>query len=105
MDPRYLLPNFDYEVEGANLDETETQLWLSIKPRSQVALCPCCKTSTKRVHSHYKRVIQDVASSGRPVEITLNVRRFFCDNAVCQRRIFTRSEERRVGKECRSRLS
>jgi transposase len=89
MDARDLLPNRDYEVEWVHPDDDGAKLQLSIRPLAQAVACPCCQTTTQRVHSHYERQVQDIAWGGRQVMITLKVRRFFCDNATCPRRIFT----------------
>jgi transposase len=88
MDAGELLPKRDYEVEWVHPDDSGAQLQLSIRPLAEAAACPCCQTITRRVHSHCQRRVQDVAWGGRQVAITLKVRRFFCDNASCPRRIF-----------------
>jgi len=52
------------------------------------AQCPLCQRWSKRIHSRYWRVIADQPWAGRPVSIRLRVRRFFCRNGRCPRRIF-----------------
>jgi transposase len=52
------------------------------------ALCPLCRRWSKRAHSYYGRTIRDLPWAGCPVVIRLQVRRFFCDNPRCERRIF-----------------
>ena len=52
------------------------------------AQCPLCQRWSKRTHSRYWRVIADQPWAGRPVAIHLQVRRFFCLNRPCPRRIF-----------------
>jgi len=52
------------------------------------ASCPLCRRWSKRAHSHYGRTIRDLPWAGYPVVIRLRVRRFFCDNPRCERRIF-----------------
>ena len=89
MDLSFLLPNSDYEIESGTIDELRTLLRLTIRPHAATVCCPCCGASTKRVHSHYKRQLKDMSCSGRQVAIAINVRRFFCDNSACKRRIFT----------------
>jgi transposase len=51
--------------------------------------CPLCQQAATRVHSHYQRTVADLPWAGLPVQITLTVRRFFCDQFNCPRRIFT----------------
>ncbi|NLX21036.1 MAG: transposase family protein [Phycisphaerae bacterium] len=41
-----------------------------------------------RVHSHYSRVLADLPWHGTPVQLHLDVRRFFCSNLCYRRRIF-----------------
>ncbi|MFB6273974.1 MAG: ISL3 family transposase [Salinibacter sp.] len=50
--------------------------------------CPCCRTSAERVHSRYRRCPADLPVAGLPVSLNLEVRRFFCDQPDCRRRIF-----------------
>ncbi|WP_449457459.1 ISL3 family transposase [Streptomonospora litoralis] len=52
------------------------------------AACPVCATRSPRVHSRYVRRLADTPVSGREVLIHLEVRRFFCDEPTCKRRIF-----------------
>ncbi|MGW0204792.1 transposase [Streptomyces sp. NPDC003233] len=50
--------------------------------------CPDCGHESARVHSRYGRTLADVAVAGRPVLISLLVRRLFCDSQGCGRRTF-----------------
>jgi transposase len=52
-------------------------------PRAMTACCPGCGGESSRVHSRYARRLADAAVAGRPVEICLRVRRFFCDDEEC----------------------
>ncbi len=51
--------------------------------------CPLCSQEAVRVHSQYQRTVADLPWAGLQVQITLTVRRFFCDQPDCPRRIFT----------------
>ena len=51
-------------------------------------ICPDCGTNSQRVHSRYRRAIADLANNGKQVVHSIEVRRFFCDNAACQRSTF-----------------
>ncbi|MFC8201501.1 transposase family protein [Streptomyces sp. NPDC057298] len=55
--------------------------------------CPDCGCESARVHSRYSRTLSDVAVGGRPVLITLTVRRLFCDGPSCGRRTFAEQVE------------
>src|SRR5450755_608964 len=51
--------------------------------------CPLCFCPAERRHSQYTRVVADLPCAGFCVQLILHVRRFFCDNADCIRKIFT----------------
>jgi transposase len=54
-----------------------------------IACCPRCGTATHRVHSRYERTAQDLSIQNVQVVLHLRVRKFYCDQPDCQRRIFT----------------
>ncbi len=51
--------------------------------------CPLCSQASSQVHSQYQRTLRDVPCGGRPVVLRLSVRKFFCRNPDCSRKIFT----------------
>jgi transposase len=59
---------------------------LSTQPHCQ---CPLCGTVAKRIHSRYQRRLADLSCAGQPVRFQLTVRKFFCDESSCPRKIFT----------------
>ncbi len=59
---------------------------VSTKERS---CCPLCFCLCERRHSQYTRVVADLPCAGFRIQLLLHVRRFFCDNATCTRKIFT----------------
>lgn len=67
--------------------QTAITMVLSIKATK--ASCPLCQQPSSRRHSRYQRTLADLPWNGIAVQIRLQTRRFFCDNAACQRRIFT----------------
>jgi transposase len=54
----------------------------------RTAACPLCHRRSHRVHSTYTRTVADLPWQLRGVTIMLAVRRFFCRNPTCARRIF-----------------
>ncbi|MGH2353217.1 MAG: ISL3 family transposase, partial [Chloroflexota bacterium] len=62
---------------------------LTVATSAQAARCPVCRRRSPRVHSRYVRTVTDLPWLELPVRLRLHVRRFFCDNATCTRRIFT----------------
>ncbi len=65
-----------------------TCVMITARASSPTAPCPCCGTVSKRVHSHYQRTLRDLPASGRPVHLLMQVRRFFCEESTCKRKIF-----------------
>jgi hypothetical protein len=61
---------------------------ISVAPVAPSAACPTCGCSSRRIHSRYFRKIADLPWHGTPVVFRVRVRRYFCDEASCQRRIF-----------------
>jgi transposase len=71
------------------LSVSETLITMVVSTTSQEALCPLCRRCSRRVHSRYQRALADLPWSGVAVRLRLHVRRFFCDNVACRRRVFT----------------
>lgn len=61
---------------------------LNLAATAPVAACPGCGVHSARVHSRYRRHAADLPVSGCQVRLELRVRKFFCDNGACGRRIF-----------------
>jgi transposase len=51
--------------------------------------CPVCGTWSEAVHSLYQRTIADLPWGEQTVQLRLRVRKFFCRQPTCARRIFT----------------
>jgi transposase len=51
--------------------------------------CPLCGQRSARVHSRYRRTLADLPWLGLAMRLEVQVRKFFCDNPNCGRRIFT----------------
>src|SRR5260221_2955584 len=61
---------------------------ITARATSPTASCPCCGSLSKRLHSHYRRTLRDLPASGRLVHLVMQVRRFFCEESTCTRKIF-----------------
>ena len=48
--------------------------------------CPTCGLPSRRLHSHYPRVLRDLPWQGRPATIRVTARRFRCLNPACVRK-------------------
>lgn len=78
-------------LTGFHLDEIHRctdHLTLTATAVRKSASCPRCHRRSRRVHSHYQRRVTDLPVCGIPVTLVLSVRRFFCRNPRCPRRIF-----------------
>lgn len=51
--------------------------------------CPDCGLRSRRLHSHYPRVLRDLPWQGRPVTVRVTARRFRCLNSACARKTFS----------------
>src|SRR5262245_56401703 len=51
--------------------------------------CPLCATPARRIHSDYGRTLADLPWAQYRVCLQLRVRKWFCGNRACPRRIFT----------------
>ena len=56
---------------------------ISASSRAGRACCPRCGSPSSRVHAGYTRLMADGAAAGRPVLISLRVRRFRCLQDCC----------------------
>lgn len=86
----HLLPDqTSLQLENWSFDTNDKQLTLTVSSIRPIAHCPLCQESTHRIHSRYERTLQDLPCINYTVTLLLQVRKFFCLNAGCQRRIFT----------------
>ena len=76
-------------LEIGSFDVTDQMITLTIVSTQQKPCCPLCGSSASRVHSRYRRRLTDMSCAGRHVRFILQVRKFFCDEKTCVRKIFT----------------
>lgn len=50
--------------------------------------CPLCRHTSHKVHSYYERSVSDLPMSGKVVCLRISVRKFFCQQSECCRKIF-----------------
>jgi transposase len=88
--PTALLPKSSpLHLEACQLDEGTTQLTVHVISTQPLGYCPVCRCSTRRIHSRYERTVADLPWAHLRVRLHLRVRKFFCTNRQCKRRIFT----------------
>jgi transposase len=64
------------------------EITLTVRTTSPTACCSSCGATSERVQSRYMRTLHDLPASGRPVTLLVQVRRFFCPQRSCPRKIF-----------------
>ena len=78
--------------EGLHVERIELQgdlLAIAIVSVLPSSCCPLCSQASLQIHSRYQRMLRDVPCAGRRVILYLSVRKFFCRNPDCARKIFT----------------
>src|SRR5215212_8272801 len=65
------------------------QIVATLEATAPRGTCPSCGTWSEAIHSHYQRTIADLPWGGHTVRLHLHVRKFFCRQPTCARRIFT----------------
>ena len=76
-------------LEAWSVDDTTTQITLRVRSTQATAPCPLCTTPAHHIHSHYERTLADLPWAQYRVCLQLRVRKWFCRNRSCHRRIFT----------------
>lgn len=64
------------------------QVTLLICSTQAASRCPGCGLLSTHIHSRYQRFPRDLPWQGVPIILKLGVRKFFCRNPGCERRIF-----------------
>ena len=75
-------------LETWSLEPASSLITLTLHARQVTARCPLCGRRSKRVHSRYERTLADLPWGEYAVAVRFRVRRLFCDNTRCERRIF-----------------
>jgi transposase len=76
-------------LEACEVDDTTAQITLRVQSTQTHAPCPLCATPARRIHSDYGRTLADLPWAQYRVCLQLRVRKWFCRNRHCRRRIFT----------------
>ena len=61
---------------------------MAVRTTASEARCSLCGSFSTKVHSRYTRLLADLPWMGHAVRLKLSLRRFFCLNPECQRKIF-----------------
>ena len=78
------LPQLDID----QIEITQELITLIAHVEASEASCPLCGYESSRVHSRYRRTLQDLPCVGKTLRLIVQVRRFWCRNTDCSRKIF-----------------
>ncbi len=76
------------ELQARSFELVDHILLIEVAATASESACPGCQCQTSRIHSHYTRKAADLACGGHQVRLILHVRKFFCTNRDCPRKIF-----------------
>ena len=80
---------FDWEdIRVDRVTVSSNQIMLHLASTSQEAGCPVCRQLSAKIHSRYRRTLDDLPCCGKSVRIEIQIRRFYCLNQGCHRRLF-----------------
>jgi transposase len=88
---RTIIANHDLIPRGLHLEKLSIEagkVTLFATSCESRARCPVCGHDSSRTHSRYLRTFSDLPWHGISVKLKIRVRRFFCDDPSCERRIF-----------------
>jgi len=76
-------------LDVTSVSETPKEVLVRVTSTRTGSLCPLCSTASQAIHSSYRRKPADLPCAGRPIRLLLTVRKFFCRNTACPRKVFT----------------
>ncbi|HEY5868166.1 MAG TPA: ISL3 family transposase, partial [Candidatus Tectomicrobia bacterium] len=76
-------------LTACHIDHTAAQITLLVCATQTSVSCPLCALPARRIHSRYTRTLADLPWADYHVRLQLCVRKWFCGNRACRRRIFT----------------
>jgi hypothetical protein len=75
-------------LHNERVTESADRLLVHVACGTALGSCPLCGRAAHRIHSRYSRRVANLPCAGRQVTLVLTVRKFFCPNASCPRKIF-----------------
>ncbi|WP_390842908.1 MULTISPECIES: ISL3 family transposase [Nostoc] len=86
----HLLPDTtNLQLKRWQFDKVQGTITLIVSAVQAVINCPVCNHPTHKIHSRYERFLADLPWADYSITLQLRVRKFFCINTLCKRRIFT----------------
>ena len=84
--PLFPLPD---GLEITAVSETPEEVLVHVSSYRASSPCPRCSMPSSAIHSSYRRHPKDLPCAGRPIRLVFSVRKFFCRNPDCSRKVFT----------------
>src|SRR5438045_6900651 len=84
--PLFPLPD---GLEITSVSETPEEVLVHVTSYRATSPCPHCSMPSSAIHSSYRRHPKDLPCAGRPIRLVFTVRKFFCRNPDCSRKVFT----------------
>ena len=88
MIPQFILPS-NLQLKADRIYSEPGVLCIHVSVCQKCSACPICGKKSNRIHSRYSRTLLDLPISGHLARVKLKARKYFCDNAVCPRKVFT----------------
>lgn len=85
VEARALLPRGP-RIENLSIEAGRVSI--SVSSAAEECVCPVCGSHSSRAHNRYRRNVSDLPWHVVSVELGVRTRRFFCDEASCERKIF-----------------
>ena len=86
MNEMVLLP--DERLSYISHEKEETSITIYVQSTDEQAICPYCGETSKKVHSHYTRKLQDLPIQGNKVKLVIDNKKYFCENGDCEHKTF-----------------
>ncbi|QBD78903.1 transposase [Ktedonosporobacter rubrisoli] len=75
-------------LELIGLEQMDGLLVVTAASTQCAPRCPLCGVPARWVHSRYTRCVADLPCGGQPIRLLLQVRKCFCEQGDCPRKIF-----------------
>ncbi|HEY9691029.1 MAG TPA: transposase family protein [Oculatellaceae cyanobacterium] len=65
-----------------DIHQTDSTLIFFVKSDNKIAVCPRCDQTSRRLHQNQRYLVKDLPLSNREVILSVNRRRFKCENCA-----------------------
>lgn len=101
MDNTFVEKLYGNRFNVERISETDSEIDITLRSNSKVAVCPVCGKLSKRKHSTYGRKIMDTPLRNKKVKLDIKAYQFYCEEKNCECRVF--SETLDIAEKSRSR--